>query len=110
MANPVLTEQSAAAGLAALGNVTRLRLFRLLVRAGRQGLTVGAIQKHLDIPASTLSHHIATLVKAGLVEQEKQGREIICRTVHLMAQALSDYLTEQCCQGVDGEIGRCDVA
>ena len=54
-----LNETQAAAGLAALGNETRLHLFRLLVKAGPEGLSIGGIQRHLGVPASTLAHHIA---------------------------------------------------
>ena len=57
-----MNEHVAAAALGALGNETRLKLFRLLVKAGRDGLTVGDIQHFLGVPLSTLSHHIKTLV------------------------------------------------
>ena len=58
-------EQSAADALAALGNRTRLRVFKLLVRAGPQGTNIGAIQRMLGIPATTLGHHLGTLAAAG---------------------------------------------
>lgn len=96
----VMTEDLAAQGLAALGNRTRLRLFRLLVRAGPEGLTVGDLQRHLDTPASTLAHHLATLARAGLVEQERRGREVICTASFTAVHGLAAYLTEACCQGV----------
>ena len=62
--------------LAALGSATRLQLFRLLVRAGPEGRTVGAVKQDMGIPASTLAHHLGALVQAGLVEQTKVGREV----------------------------------
>ena len=95
-----MNEEQAAARLAALGNATRIRLFRLLVRAGRGGLNVGDIQRRLDVPASTLAHHIAALVKADLVSRARNGREIICIANYAGMDAIVAYLSEECCQGV----------
>ncbi len=60
-------EEQAAKGLAALGNQTRLRLYKLLVKAGRFGLNIGDLQQLLYVPASTMAHHLAALTKADLV-------------------------------------------
>ena len=84
----------------ALGNLTRLSIFRLLVRAGKQGLIVGQIQRALDIPASTLSHHVACLVRAGLVAQERRSRELVCQTRYDTMYAVLDFLSAECCSGV----------
>ena len=100
MSQTPLQEQAAADALAALGNRTRLRLFRLLVRAGHDGLNIGEIQARLDIPASTLAHHIAALTQAGLIEQERRGRETRCRAGYARMQALLDYLSDKCCAGL----------
>ena len=100
MSQTPLQEQAAADALAALGNRTRLRLFRLLVRAGHDGLNIGEIQARLDIPASTLAHHIAALTQAGLIEQERQGRETRCRAGYGRMQALLGYLSDKCCAGL----------
>ena len=62
-----LSEVQAADGFAALGNRARLRLLKLLVRAGTAGLTVSDIGRLMHMPASTLAHHLAALVRAGLV-------------------------------------------
>ncbi len=94
-------ESQAAQGLAALGNRTRLRLFRLLVRAGPEGLIIGELQRHLGIPASTLAHHLATLARAGLVGQQKQGREVVCTANYDAVGGLVAYLTDECCAGVE---------
>lgn len=85
---------------AALGNETRLRLLRLLVQAGDDGLTVGALQRLVDVPASTHAHHLAILARAGLIVQERQGREVITRADFAGIRALTAFLTEACCVGV----------
>jgi DNA-binding transcriptional ArsR family regulator len=94
------TEQRAAEGLAALGNATRLRLFRLLVKAGPAGTTIGEAQSLLGVPASTLAHHFQTLLKAGLIAQERRGRECFCTADFAAVQGLVDYLTAECCVGL----------
>jgi DNA-binding transcriptional ArsR family regulator len=95
-----MNEDRAAEGFAALGNRTRLRLLRLLVRAGVEGLNVGDVQRLLELPASTLAHHLAALVQAGLVTQEKRGREVICTAHYAAIRGVAAYLTEECCAGV----------
>lgn len=98
-----MREDQVADGLAALGNRTRMRLFRLLVRAGEDGLNVGTLKRRLEIPASTLTHHLATLTRAGLVIQERQGREVISSADYDAINRLVAYLTEECCTGVPAE-------
>lgn len=87
----------AARCLEKLGNPTRLEVFHLLVRAGPEGLSVGEIQEHLGIPASTLSHHIGHLVNAGLVTQEREGRQLICKPDFTLMDGLIGFLTDECC-------------
>ena len=91
----------AARCLEKLGNPTRLGVFRLLVRAGAEGLPVGEIQDHLGVPASTLSHHIGHLVNVGLVVQERQGRQLICRPDFTLMDGLISFLTDECCMLAD---------
>lgn len=93
-------EDQAANGLSALGNRTRLRLFRLLVKAGEAGMNVGDILAQIEVPASTLAHHLATLARSGLVIQQRRGREVISRADYGTMHALIGYLTEECCTGV----------
>jgi len=83
--------------LAALGSPSRLRIYRLLVRAGPAGLTVGEIRQKLDIPASTLTHHVAALRQAGLVLQHRDGRTIFSFANYDTMDGLVAYLTEECC-------------
>jgi ArsR family transcriptional regulator len=82
---------------AELGNSTRLTIFRLLVRAGRAGLPVGEIQKALDIPGSTLSHHINRLVQVGLLHQRRQSRTLYCEPQMEAIAELAQYLLSECC-------------
>jgi ArsR family transcriptional regulator len=89
----------AAKRLAELGHSTRLRIFRHLVRCGREGCPVGNVQSKLDIPGSTLSHHLARLVSAGLVEQRREGRTLICIPRFDALDDTIKYLTEECCSG-----------
>ena len=100
-----LTDGKAVEQLSALGNATRLRLFRLLVRAGPGGLNIGQIQHHMDLPGSTLAHHIAALVRAGLVDQEKRSREVISTARFEAVRQLGTYLMEDCCRGVGASVG-----
>ena len=96
-----IVEQHAADALAALGNRTRLRIFKLLVRAGREGTNIGTLQKHLGTPATTLAHHLATLTQAGLVEQERRGREVICTANYKAVNDVLAYVKAECCAGLD---------
>jgi DNA-binding transcriptional ArsR family regulator len=95
-----VNEQVAADALAALGNRTRLRIFKVLIRAGRQGANIGTIQKLLRVPATTLSHHLGTLTQAGLVSQERQGREVICTANFKAVNDVLAYVKAECCAGV----------
>jgi DNA-binding transcriptional ArsR family regulator len=90
----------AASRLAALGNPTRLRLYRLLVRAGNTGLSMGQIQEKLGVPGSTLSHHCRALVQVDLIQQERAGTSLICRTNYPVMRGLIDDLAAECCADV----------
>ena len=94
-----MDEKSAVASLGALAQGMRLRVFRALVGAGPQGMTPGALSATLDVPASTLSFHLKELMHAGLVSQERDGRNLIYRPEIDQMQSLLDYLTAHCCQG-----------
>ncbi len=91
---------SHARALAALGHDARLSIFRLLVKAGDDGLRVGDIGAHLDLAPSTLAHHLSTLVDAGLVVQERRGREVFNRVDYPAMQGVLAFLTSECCAGV----------
>ncbi|MDP2122094.1 MAG: metalloregulator ArsR/SmtB family transcription factor [Hoeflea sp.] len=89
-----------ARALAALGHDARLSIFRLLVRAGEDGLRVGDIGDHLELAPSTLAHHLSSLVDAGLVLQDKRGREVFNRVDFPAINRVLAFLTSECCSGV----------
>ncbi len=85
--------------LGALAHETRLAVFRALVQAGADGMIAGAIAEHLGVPPSTLSHHLATLERAGLVQSERESRLIHYRTDFAGMRRLLTFLMKDCCQG-----------
>jgi len=92
-----LDSDTAALLLAELGNPTRLRIVRLLVRAGDTGAPVGEIQRALAIPASTLSHHLSHLRQVALVDQRREGTVLRCHVAYQRLDALVAFLTAECC-------------
>jgi DNA-binding transcriptional ArsR family regulator len=93
-----MNEAEVVRALAALSQTLRLRVFRLLVIAGRIGLTPGAIAEALEVPAATLSFHLKDLLHSGLVSQERNGRHLIYRASFEQMNRLLGYLTSNCCQ------------
>lgn len=87
----------AATRLEALGNPTRLSIYRLLVRAGDAGLPVGKIQTKLKLAGSTLSHHLKSLMIVGLVRQERDGTTLTCKANYPVMRGLVDFLAAECC-------------
>lgn len=94
---PFMKTDYAAKQLAELGHVTRLGIYRTLVKAGNQGLPVADIQQALKTPASTLSHHITRLVRVGLVKQVREGRVLRCFAQFEELAGLIAFLSEECC-------------
>jgi len=99
-----MNRKLAAQCLSQLGNPTRLDIYRLLVRAGPDGMNIGDIQIRLGVPASTLAFHLGGLVGVGLVSQEKIGREVICRAKYRQLDSVMEFLREECCKGFDDEL------
>ncbi len=85
--------------LSALAQETRLKVYRLLVEAGPDGLPAGRIGEELDLPPATLSFHLAHLARAGLARSRQEGRFVIYSADFQNMNALVGYLTENCCGG-----------
>lgn len=94
-----MDESAAVKALAALAQETRLRLFRLLVVAGKEGLTPGSMAEALQVTSTSLSFHLKELNHAGLVTTERDGRNIIYRAEFAAMDTLIGFLTTECCQG-----------
>ncbi|CAE6909443.1 hypothetical protein R69927_05906 [Paraburkholderia domus] len=96
-----MKEKDAIKALSALAQPTRLGIFRLLVTAGPDGLSVGVIQEQLDLASATLSFHLKELTHAGLVSSRQEGRFVYYAAEIDHMNGLVDFLTENCCQGVE---------
>jgi len=92
----------AASAFSALGSEQRLSVLKTVVRAGPQGITIGNLGQRSGVTGSTLTHHMKILTQAGLVEQVKDGRSIICiAAAYDKVRALSDFLLSECCADDD---------
>src|SRR6056297_632409 len=89
----------AVSALSSLAQPVRLQVFRLLVKAGDEGMCAGDLSRELGIPKNTLSFHLKELSAADLVGSERDGRSIIYRLRTEGMQQLKQFLTEDCCQG-----------
>ena len=107
--------ESAVTSLAALAQGTRLSIFRLLVRAGPEGVPAGRIGEELEIAPATLSFHLKGLSQAGLITARQESRFIYYAANFEHMAALMSFLTQNCCQGMPEEcltvvetaLGRC---
>jgi ArsR family transcriptional regulator len=97
----------AAACMAELGNPARLAAYRILLAAGMDGLPVSDVRTQLDIPDSTLTHHLQRLRQAGLITQERQGRVILCRVDFERMDALMRFMASECCRGISLQGSNC---
>ena len=84
--------------LSALGHPVRLRVLRYIVQGGDGGTAAGDIQAHMDMPASTLSHHLKRLVDAGLLVTRSEGTFHYYAPDYAALRALTDFVWEDCCK------------
>lgn len=94
-----MDNNTAIAALAALAQTTRLETFRSLVRHEPDGVPAGELARLLDVPQNTMSAHLATLARAGLVTSERQSRSIIYRADLQGLRDLTLFLLKDCCGG-----------
>ncbi|MCP5022614.1 MAG: helix-turn-helix transcriptional regulator [bacterium] len=97
-----MSMEQVATRLGALGNTTRLGIYRILVRAGLSGLPVAGVQARLNIPASTLSHHLHKLLEVGLVTQKREGTTLICHADFAVMEATLALFQKECCADEQG--------
>jgi ArsR family transcriptional regulator len=91
--------------LSALGHPVRLAVLRFVVQGGPAGASAGDIQAHVDLPASTLSHHLKRLVDAGLMTTRSEGTYHYYAADYAALRGLTDYVWEDCCKR--GQPGGC---
>jgi DNA-binding transcriptional ArsR family regulator len=84
--------------LSALGHPIRLKVLRFVVKAGPEGAAAGEIQNHVQLPASTLSHHLKRLVEAGVMSTRCVGTFHHYAADYAQLRALTDYLWDDCCK------------
>lgn len=94
-----MDKKAAIAALSALGQETRLDVFRHLVTAGPEGIGAGDLAQVVNARANTLSTHLSALARAGLIEAEREGRAIRYRAHYDGIRALFDFLLHDCCKG-----------
>jgi ArsR family transcriptional regulator, arsenate/arsenite/antimonite-responsive transcriptional repressor len=97
------------AALAAIAQEHRLQAFRFLVQQGADGAAAGTIADHLDIPASSLSFHLAQLERAGLIVRVRKSRSLIYSADFVAMNALVGYLMENCCGGATNCAPACET-
>lgn len=87
----------AAKALKELGHPTRLAVYKQLIKSGSKGIAVGVVQEKLEIPGSTLSHHLKGLESAGLISQRREGRTLFCVAQYEQLDSVIGFLQEECC-------------
>lgn len=102
-----MDERQALAAFAALSQDTRLRILRLLVVAGPEGLAAGVIAERAGVSASNVSFHVKELERAGLLDARRESRSILYAVNIAALNGLVRFLMEDCC---GGQIGSCGPA
>lgn len=94
-----MDERQALAVFGALSQETRLRLLRVLVKAGPEGLAAGALAELVEVSASNVSFHLKEMERAGLVNQRRDARSIVYSAEYNALTGLLRFLMEDCCSG-----------
>jgi ArsR family transcriptional regulator len=94
-----MKEAQALEAFAALSQETRLRIVRLLVKAGPEGLPAGMVADEMGVSGSNVSFHLSQLERAGLIESRRESRSIIYSAVYPALADLIAFLTKDCCEG-----------
>ena len=83
----------------ALGHPARLSILRQVVQAGTDGVSTTELQAKLDLPWTTLNHHLSKLVGAGLVHAQRDGKFALHTADYVALKALTEFLWQDCCKG-----------
>jgi DNA-binding transcriptional ArsR family regulator len=94
-----MNEAQALEAFGALSQETRLRILRLLVKAGPEGMPAGVIGEAVGASSSRASFHLSHLERAGLASSRREARSIIYTAAYPTLSALIDFLMRDCCQG-----------
>ena len=94
-----MTEEEAIVAFSALAHPLRMRVYRLLMEIGPDGLPAGEVAQRLDSPPSTLSPHLAQLERAGLVRTRRERQRIYYAVSVDGTRAVMNFLVEDCCGG-----------
>ncbi len=105
-----MTEQEVVRALAALAQQSRLQIFRRLVVAGQEGMTPTRLCEALALPGTGLSFHLKELARAGLITQQRDGRNLIYRAAFATMAEVLDFLTMNCCEGQSCELTELEVS
>lgn len=103
-----MQSRTAVRSLGALAHEHRLAIYRLLVKQGPGGLSAGAVASRIGLTPSSLTFHLQALQRAGLIDQTRQGRQLIYRADFSAMNDLVGYLTDECC--VEGGACQADCA
>lgn len=96
---PLITSDAAIESLSALAHPGRLAVFRLLVRAGPEGIAAGEVARLLDTPPNTMSTQLAILSRSGLISSRRESRSVIYQADYGAFSELLGFLVEDCCDG-----------
>jgi DNA-binding transcriptional ArsR family regulator len=102
-----VSSERAAQQLAALGHVARLDILRAVVQAGPSGISTTDIQQKVDLPWTTLNHHLERLVDSGLVSARREGKFVYHTADYRALRALTDFLWQDCCKRGTGPAKGC---
>ena len=106
-----MNELQALDAFASLSQETRLRIVRLLVMAGPDGMPAGAVGDAMGASSSKISFHLSHLERAGLIQSRRESRSIIYSAVYSALSGLIEFLMKDCCQGrCDPAVGTCSAA
>ena len=94
-----MTSDIAIEALSALAHPGRLAVFRLLVRAGPEGIAAGEVARLLDTPANTMSTQLAILSRTGLIQSRREARFVIYHADYRTFANLLSFMVEDCCEG-----------